>query len=236
MSTYLTGHEKRDEVSIPFDTIVWNVQCEKLKVCETVCTKPTSSPGLKTAFTVCLYAVISERCTRRVGIICVLRCHILFGEYQIKKLCNKMFSLLCVGFQRSITITEESVTKRFQVHHHDKKRFLMGNELELFYREADISLHISEKKSICNTTRVPHLLNVNFRDFSITSTTVGKPITSTTMPNVCKTISFKNIQMQINEMKSFFNCSGIVLCDVKPKNMAIFKNQLYVFDFDAAFL
>ena len=142
---------------------------------------------------------------------------------------------MCVGVGRTITITEKSITKRFDVRGHQNARFLMGNELELFYREADINLHISEKKSICKTTRVPHLLNVNFQDFSITSTYVGEPITRSTMPSVCKNISFIHTQMQINEMKSFFNCSGIVLCDVKPKNMAVFKNQLYVFDFDAAF-
>jgi tRNA A-37 threonylcarbamoyl transferase component Bud32 len=142
---------------------------------------------------------------------------------------------VCIGIGRFITMHEKSVTKRFDITGNKNEKWLMGNEHELFYREAKIHLHIREKKHTCKINKVPELLYINFQDYSITSTYVGEAITKNTMTNICKNISFTNIQMQINEMKSFFNCSGIVLCDVKPKNIAVLGNQLYVFDFDAAF-
>lgn len=107
------------------------------------------------------------------------------------------------------------------------------NEIDAFYHEANIHLHIEMKRQHCTlgSNNVVKLLNIDPVHYSITTEYQGKVLTND------QNIEPWWINSTLQNISSFMTCAGIVHCDVVSKNFAVTKSkQLYIFDMDMAYI
>lgn len=150
--------------------------------------------------------------------------------------------LLCAAKNRNVVLTETTVIKRYDVGHYRNNVIWSGmNERDSFFHEVRVLSHIEREKWKCNySNQIGSLTNVDFSNFTITTARLGDQVRRRHTGNFLRNIA---------HLRSFFDCVGVVHCDVTPRNSGIVGkpnfigkhsgivvNAMYIFDFDLSYV
>lgn len=145
-----------------------------------------------------------------------------------------MLSLLLIvsGRNRRITADNNTVCKHYKIHSTPSNHLWSGmNELDAFYHEAQILLHIEKNAGRCNRTdEVGRLIGIDAAgSHTIKTERLGTPIKR------CNRFFFGQ---EVRRIKSFFDCIGVMHCDTQVKNFGVVErtSRLYIFDMDLAYI
>lgn len=136
----------------------------------------------------------------------------------------------CLSHYRRIFMTNTTVNKTFVGHN---VPWLGMSDYDSFYHEAELLMHIEQKKKHCHTGRenIVTLLNIDVASRSIITKRDGHSLTRHD-----KVDSYQ-LNRTMHNVTHFLKCAGITYCDFQLKNFAIAPNsKLYLFDMDMAYL